>query len=287
MSRDTYPHLRELASTLPNAPGVYFFYGASALPLYIGKSVNIRTRVLSHLRAADEARMLQQTQRFSYQLTAGDMGALLLEAQLIKQHQPLYNHKLRRNRQLCAWRLNESAALELVQAKTVNFAHTPNLFGLYASRHSAMEGLRALADQHQLCYAALGLEKPAGGRGCFRFMLKQCMGACCGHETLAQHTERLRQALQSLAVQTWPFSGPVALHERAEQPVDGQPREQWHAVHNWCYLGSAATQKAAAQLAQVEPSFDADGYQILCKPILMQTLPVVILSQAFSPSARS
>jgi len=105
MRHDTYPHLRELASALPNAPGVYFFYGASTLPLYIGKSVNIRTRVLSHLRAADEARMLQQTQRFSYQLTAGEMGALLLEAQLIKQHQPLYNHKLRRNRQLCLLQL--------------------------------------------------------------------------------------------------------------------------------------------------------------------------------------
>jgi len=272
-----YPHLRELASALPNASGVYFFYGASAMPLYIGKSINIRTRVLSHLRATDEARMLQQTQRFDFQLTAGEMGALLLEAQLIKQHQPLYNHKLRRNRQLCAWRLTNDAVLELVQAKSVNFAQTTNLFGLYASRHSALQGLRTLADQNQLCYAALGLEKPTGGRGCFRFMLKQCQGVCCGHESPALHTERLRRALQTLAVQTWPFSGPVALHEQADQPVDGQPHQQWHAVHNWCYLGSATTQKAAARLALVEPSFDADGYQILCKPILMQTLPVVTL----------
>jgi len=277
MSIAPYPHLRELASVLPNAPGVYFFYGASPMPLYIGKSINIRTRVLSHLRASDEARMLQQTQRFDFQLTAGEMGALLLEAQLIKQHQPLYNHKLRRNRQLCAWRLNDDQALELVQAKTVNFAHTPNLFGLYASRHSALEGLRALADQHQLCYSALGLEKTAGGRACFRFMLKQCKGVCCGQEKSAQHNERLRQALQSLAVQTWPFSGPVALHEQAAERVHGQPHEQWHAVHNWCYLGSAPTQKAAAKLAQVEPSFDADGYQILCKTILIQALPIVAL----------
>lgn len=275
MNQPPYPHLRELARALPNAPGVYFFYGGSAIPLYIGKSVNIRTRILAHLRTPDEARMLQQTQRFDYQLTAGDMGAQLLEAQLIKHHQPLYNHKLRRNRQLCAWRISNTQALELVQAKTVNFAQTPNLFGLYASRHSAIESLRALADQHQLCYAALGLEKPTGSRGCFRFMLKQCRGVCCGHEAAAQHTARLQQALKTLAVQTWPFHGPVALHEQATQPISGQPHEQWHAVHNWCYLGSASSLQAAAQLAQVEPSFDADGYQILCKPIVMQTLPVI------------
>ena len=281
MNAPPYPHLRELASALPQAPGVYFLYGNSTLPLYIGKSVNIRTRVLSHLRAADEARMLQQTQRFECQLTAGEMGALLLEAQLIKQHQPLYNYKLRRNRQLCAWRFNQGS-LELVQAKTVNFAQTPHLYGLYASRHSALQGLRALADQHELCYAALGLEKPTGTRGCFRFMLKQCRGVCCGHETPNQHIERLKLALQTLAIQTWPYRGPIALHETATQPVPGQPLQQWHVVHNWCYLGSAATQKAATKLAQVEPSFDADGYQILCKPIVMNQLPIVELAPATS-----
>ena len=275
-----YPNLREMASALPQAPGVYFFYGSSTLPLYIGKSVNIRTRVLSHLRAADEARMLQQTQRFAFQLTAGEIGALLLEAQLIKQHQPLYNHKLRRNRQLCAWRLNSDGTLELAQAKTVNFAHTPHLYGLYASRHSAIQGLRSLADEHQLCYAALGLEKTTNSRGCFRFMLKQCKGVCCGQETHSSHSQRMTQALQSLSIQTWPYKGPIALHEKATQAVPGQPREQWHVVHNWCYLGSAPTQQATTKLAQVQSSFDADGYQILCKPILMKQLPIVELSHA-------
>lgn len=277
MSNAPYPHLRELASALPQAPGVYFFYGNGALPLYIGKSVNIRARVLSHLRAIDEARMLQQTQRFDFQLTAGEMGALLLEAQLIKERQPLFNYKLRRNRQLCAWHISEDGTLELVQANTVNFARTPDLYGLYASRRSAEQGLRSLADQSQLCYAALGLEKPTGNRGCFRFMLKQCRGVCCGHEKPEQHTRRLLQALQTLAINTWPYSGPIALQEKASKATPGQPRQQWHVVHNWCYLGSAPTQKAAHGLAQVEPGFDADGYQILCKPILMRHLPIVEL----------
>jgi excinuclease Cho len=270
-------HLRELASRLPQAAGVYFFYGSSTLPLYIGKSINIRTRVLSHLREPSEARMLKQTERFDYQLTAGEMGALLLEAQLIKQCQPLYNHKLRRNRQLCAWRLTGEQTLELVQASTVDFAQTPHLYGLYASRHSAENGLRNLANEHQLCHVALGLEKPTGHRGCFRFMLKQCRGVCCGHESPAQHAQRLFDALQVLTIQTWPYNGPIALHEKAVRPVPDQPRQQLHVVHNWCYLGSAPTKKAAHALAKVESGFDADSYQILCKPILMSQMPIIEL----------
>jgi excinuclease Cho len=63
-----YPqHLREAIEDLPSAPGVYIFHGEEGdLPLYIGKSVNLRSRVLSHLRNADEARLLRQTKRISH-----------------------------------------------------------------------------------------------------------------------------------------------------------------------------------------------------------------------------
>ena len=97
-----YPqHLRAAIEDAPTGAGVYVFHGETGdLPLYIGKSVNIRARLLSHLRNADEARLLRQTQRISYTRTAGEIGALLLEAQMIKQQHPLFNQKLRRNRQL-------------------------------------------------------------------------------------------------------------------------------------------------------------------------------------------
>lgn len=50
------------------------------------------------------------------------------------------------------------------------------LCGLYGSRTSALQSLRDLADEHHLCYGALGLEKLSAGRGCFRSMLKQYAG---------------------------------------------------------------------------------------------------------------
>jgi excinuclease Cho len=154
-----YEYPEHLRDSLLDMPGVYIFYAAEGtLPLYIGKSVNLRSRLLSHMRNADEARILRQAARISHIRTAGEIGALLLEAQLIKQQQPLYNQKLRRNRQLCALRLREGVP-EVVYYRDMNFATEPDLYGLYGSRTSALQGLRELADMHKLCYGAIGLEK--------------------------------------------------------------------------------------------------------------------------------
>lgn len=266
--------LREAASALPAAPGVYTFHGDAAhMPLYIGKSVNLRSRVLAHLRAADEARMMGQTRRISHTRTAGDLGAQLLEAQLIKQQQPLFNQRLRRNRQLCAWQLVDGVP-RLAHANAVNFATTPHLYGLYASRHAALEGLMALADQHGLCHGALGLEKLPPGKPCFRHMVKRCAGACCGTEAMDAHVARLLGALQNLQVACWPHPGAVAVQETC--PLD-PAFHQFHVVRNWCYLGSTPTLTKARRLDRVAAAFDADGYKILCKPLLQGTATVVPL----------
>ena len=267
-----YPeHLRDSLLDMPAKPGVYIFHAAEGtLPLYIGKSVNLRARLLSHMRNPDEARMLRQAARISHIRTAGEIGALLLEAQLIKQQQPLYNQKLRRNRQLCALRLREGVP-EVVYSRDMNFAMEPDLYGLYGSRTSALQGLRELADMHKLCYGALGLEKLAKGRACFRAMLNHCNGVCCGRESQADHEQRLLSALETLRVATWPYPGAIGLQERSDD------MQQIHVVRNWCYLGSADTHQQARKLAKVAAGFDADGYKILCRPILTGTARIVPL----------
>ncbi len=267
-----YPtHLREAIADLPTLPGVYTFHGEEGdLPLYIGKSVNIRNRVLSHLRTEDEARLLRQTRRISCIRTAGEIGALLLEARLIKTLHPLHNQRLRMSKQLFAWRFTDGVPA-LVNAKEVNFARERGLFGLYASRHAAQQQLRNLADEQGLCYGLLGLEKQTAGRPCFRAQLKQCLGACCGRETVDEHRARLERALQNLNVVCWPFAGAVALVEQQDDMQDV------HVVQNWCYLGTAKTLEAAKTLVSVDASFDANSYKILCRPIIESAIQTIAL----------
>ena len=107
--------------------------------------------------------MLRQTRHISFIETAGELGALLLEAQLIKQQQPLFNKRLRRSKQLCALRL-QADTVTIAHAKEIDFAVTPHLYGLFANRHAALEKLRAIADEHRLCYGKLGIDKLPAGR---------------------------------------------------------------------------------------------------------------------------
>ena len=268
-----YPHhLRQAIADMPASPGVYIFHGAEGdLPLYIGKSVHLRSRLLAHLRNPEEARLLRQTQRISHIRTAGEVGALLLEASLIKQQHPLLNQKLRRNRQLCSLQVLAAGVPEVVYSKDLNFATAPNLYGLFGSRQAALSSLRQWADDQRLCYGALGLEKLPPGRACFRAMLRQCAGACRGDESPHAHSQRLMESLEGLRVASWPYPSRVGLVER-----DGD-LQQIHVVHHWHYLGTASTLDEARALPQVTPGFDADGYKILCIPVLSGRAEIVLL----------
>jgi len=251
-------------SALPHSTGVYVFRGTSTLPLYIGKSLDIRSRVLSHLRAADEARMIAQTRRIDYIETAGEIGALLLESQMIKAYSPLYNIRLRRVRSLCSLRLladQQGLVPKVVSGNEADIGRAPDLFGLFSSRHAAIEKLRHLAAEYQLCLALLGLERTTN-RGCFGLQIKTCQGACVGKEDRTVHDKRLRDALADLQVHAWPYRGAISVIERNGAWV------QKHRVHDWRYLGTWCS-KTRLFTKHHQPSFDLDTYKILVRPIML------------------
>lgn len=267
----------ESLAALPRTSGVYIFKGEGTLPLYIGKSVDIRARVMSHLRAPDEINMVAQTRRIDYIETAGEIGALLLESKMIKQQNPLFNQRLRRVRTLCSIRLRQTdkgIVPKVVNSKHVNLGATPELYGLFSSVHAAHLKLRTLAQQHLLCLSVLGLEK-AAKRGCFGLQIKTCLGACVGKEDRRTHDTRLFSALLDSQVQVWPFGGPVDLIEDAGGWV------QRHRVNNWCYLGTQCSRgHAHDNLLAFKPNdFDLDSYKILVKPIMHQTVKIEIVDR--------
>ena len=267
-----YPeHLREIAASIPQGPGVYIFHGDDErLPLYIGKSVTLRSRVLAHLRNRREARLLRQTRHISHQRTAGEIGALLLEARLIKERYPLLNRRLRRNLRLCSWRLGPRVP-EIVYAQHVDFAHEPQLYGLFTGRSGAVELLEKIAEEERLCLGALGLERLPKGRACFRASIGRCAGVCRGDETPEAHRSRLLARLEAHALRCWPWPGAVGLVEQDEE------RREIHVVRNWCHLGTANDLAEARALSRVTAGFDADCYRILAKPVLQRSVEVIEL----------
>jgi excinuclease Cho len=271
-----YPHHIDRASldALPSKPGIYIFRDEQNRPLYIGKSVNIRSRVLSHLRTPEEARMLQQSRRVDFRRTAGEIGALLLESQLIKQMQPLHNKKLRRTREMCTLRLapGVKSVPEIVYARDHDFACTADLYGLFATRKAALEKLREIVEMQMLCPALSGLETPVRGRACFARQISRCLGACVGAEPLSEHYRRLRAALEDMRIVMWPYTGAMGIVEECEG------WKQIHIIDRWFYLGSIDRADGDDEAPLLRPptrrSFDVDTYKILVKPMMRGELRI-------------
>ena len=90
-------------------------------------------------------------------------------------------------------------------------------------------------------------------------------------ESKEAHQSRLLTSLETLRIACWPYPGAVGLVERYENEC------QVHLIRNWCYLGSVSELSAAKGLDMQAAGFDADGYKILCKPVLGATVEIVLL----------
>ena len=265
------PHLdADIVDALPEAPGVYLFYGENNLPLYVGKAKDIRQRVLSHFAgdhsAAKEMALAQQVRRIDWIETAGEIGALLKESTLVKSLQPSHNRQLRKNDEACTWTLRDEGdgwlRPQLVSLTDIAAGNTMACYGLFKSGKEANNVLRTLADSHHLCDVLLGLEKVKPGKPCFGHQLRRCKGACVGNEPYAKHTVRLISALVGLKLVSWPFTGPAVIREGDEA----------HVIDRWRYLGTATTNDDLDALLDGRcPPFDRDTYKILAKNIARMT----------------
>ncbi len=265
------PLLETSIYDIPETPGVYLFFGEGPLPLYIGKSVNLRARVMSHFQAATkvarEMRILTEIRRVEWRETAGELGALLLESRLVKDMQPVYNRQLRRERQLSAWQLLPEPAfpmLKLVRIDEMDMADANGLnplYGVYRSKRQALDALREIADAQGLCPYALGLESGKGA--CFASQIGKCRGLCAGRESPALHRVRLQMALSDQRLQSWPHPGRVGLREH--HATTG--RTDIHIFDHWCHVATVHNDGDLADAGQTRQAlaFDLDTYRLLVK----------------------
>jgi DNA polymerase-3 subunit epsilon len=257
---------------IPHAPGVYLLYGANAQPIYIGKSVDLKARVLAHFAndhaSATDLRLSQEVQRIEWEATAGEVGALLRECELVKTRLPAHNIALRRKQRQVFVALDDDARPRFIGADAVPLDRLHEHYGPFASRPGARRWLQELAAEHGLCLKAMKLEgrarRAAPDAPCFNYQIHRCRGACVGDEPAADHAARLRELLEPRRVQGWPFAGAVAVVESAG---DGS-REDRHVFDRWCWLGTVCSHEAAAELAATAPRlFDADLYRIALRAL--------------------
>jgi len=267
---------RAMVDAIPEAPGVYLLYGENGTPLYVGKSVDMRSRVLAHfaddLRSPREMQLAREVRRVEWQRTAGELGALLREAALVKELLPVFNRQLRRPADLCGFAF-DARRLRLVHdfdAQGIAQVH-----GLFRTKRAALQALRGLADEHGLCLQTLGFETARKG-ACFRHQIARCAGLCAGKESVHLHHARLAAALAGLKNAAWPWRGAVGVVEEDA----AREATEVHVVNQWCYVGTARSQDEVPALVEAarRPRFDLDQYKILQRHLAAKRARVVELA---------
>jgi len=271
----------KILQKFPETPGVYTFYGKDGESLYIGKSINLKQRIHSHFQSSlSSDRELQMFQRVSHvetQETAGEFSALILEANLVKEHQPLFNRKLRRLRKLTILEKVEDEhgylRVEMNYLDEIRVEQMGNILGIFKSQRQAETFLLNLGEEFQLCRRILGLEKGKGE--CFLYQLKKCSGACLREEIFVAHNMRFLQAFEHSRIKRWPFEGAIVVEEKYPETSRGEI----FVVDQWCIIGYGKYEENDIHLQEKPMIFDLDTYKILARHLLKKKLKVRKLPQ--------
>lgn len=256
---------QNILDKVPEAPGVYIFRDQNNAPLYVGKSVNLRNRVLSHFSSdyltQTDAKLAREAHGVEVIETSGELGALLKEAALVKELQPLYNRQLRRMHKMIAaieGELEGYMTIEIAETSEIPLDRVEKMIGVFRSYKQAKDFIRKLGKENELCDKYLGLEKTKGS--CFAYQLNSCKGACTGDEAPLRYNMRFVQAVSKYKVKSWPFSGPIVIKEQ------GENREEGFIVDKWCLLGVVSREFPSSD--EFQYNFDYDTYKILKRFLL-------------------
>jgi DNA polymerase III subunit epsilon len=252
------PHLdiSEIES-IGNVPGVYIFKDDTHQPIYIGKSITLKKRIMSHFQdtSPKEIKITQHVHHVDTIATGSELGALMLESKLIKEMKPLYNRLLRRVSLYClvVKHMDDGfATLRMHSGNVDNDTDLTTVYGVFTNRMKAKHNIDTLTRTFGLCPKLMGLEKTKGA--CFNYSLGKCKGACIGVEPRDLYNRRFEIALQYSKLSEWIFDGPISVpvNEQGEQVI----------INNWIVQGFV-DEYGYPVVSDIDPNFDMDEYKII------------------------
>ena len=189
---------KTILDKLPETHGVYYLHDENGKIIYIGKSNNIRKRILCHFRNKQSRKAVElrnSISDISFEETGNELIALLLESDEIKKLQPFFNHAQKRissNYNIhCVKNENGYLTFQIGKGKD-----NENLLITTGSYDHALEIIDKLVLDFKLCQKFCGAFNIV--HACFGYSVKQCNGACIGKELSEEYNSRVQIAIDSL-----------------------------------------------------------------------------------------
>lgn len=193
------PDLELQLKSLSSEPGVYRYYDKDNQLLYVGKAKNLKNRVMSYFHKPSSNYRLQimvrKIHRLETTIVPSEYDALLLENNLIKEHQPFYNILLKDDKSypwICI--KNEPFPRIFLTRKVVKDGS--EYFGPYAKIKPAKVLLEIIKEIYKIRTCTLDLSETKINQGkykvCLEYHIKNCEGACEGLETEEHYNKNIK-----------------------------------------------------------------------------------------------
>lgn len=188
--------LQEKISQFPEAPGVYLFKDAQGTILYIGKAKSVRERVRNHFAGTEDPKeraLVSATADVEYILTDSEIEALIVEAELVRKHQPRYNIRLKDDKKFPWIKVTKEPFPRIFVTR--NLAEDGSkLYGPYTDATSLKHTMHLVRQVFPLrsCHHQLPENPPP--RPCLNYQIGRCLAPCAGRVSQAEYNAMVRMA---------------------------------------------------------------------------------------------
>jgi excinuclease ABC subunit C len=194
MTVATMPMPRPRPEAIPDRPGVYLFRDRDGRVIYVGKAISLRKRTASYFQPMRNlhprtAAMVEAAANLEWMLVSGEVEALQLEYNLIKQHRPRYNVRYRDDKSYPWLAVPLADEIPRPRVERGRKRKGTRYFGPYAHAYAIRETLDLLLRTFPMrtCSAGVFERQRRLGRPCILYDINKCSGPCVGHISPEDH----------------------------------------------------------------------------------------------------
>lgn len=197
-------NFEEELKKLPEKPGVYLMHDKHDTIIYVGKAVVLKNRVRQYFQSSRNLspkiqKMVQNIAWFEYIVVDSEMEALILECNLIKEHQPKYNTMLKDDKHYPYIKVTMSEPFPRVMLARERKRDKAKYFGPYTSAASVHDSIDLLRKTYYIRNCSRSLPKDIGKeRPCLYYHIGQCKAPCQGYISAEEYGKNMEQVMEFL-----------------------------------------------------------------------------------------
>lgn len=193
----------DLVSKLPTKPGVYIFRGARGEVLYVGKAKSLRPRVRSYFQSGAELgaknrELVRCVEAVDTMVVGSEAEALILEANLIKEHRPRFNILLRDDKRYPYIKVTVREPFPRVYVTRRVLNDGSRYFGPYTSVGPMRQALEVVKRLHTVRSCRYDLPGEAPERACLDYHIGRCRAPCVGLQSEADYRAMIDEIIRIL-----------------------------------------------------------------------------------------